>query len=51
MSMMASQITSLMIVYLTVYLGTDQRKDQSSAPLAFVLGIHRGLVYSRTKGQ
>ena len=38
---MASQITSLTIVYTTVYSGTDQRKHQSSASLAFVRGIHR----------
>ena len=37
----ASQITSLTIVYSTVYSGVDQRKYQSSAPLAFVGGIHR----------
>ena len=42
MGMMASQITSLIIVYSTVYSGADQRKHQSSASLAFVLGIHRG---------
>ena len=41
MSTMASQITSLMIFYSTVYSGTDQRKHQSSASLAFVWGIHR----------
>ena len=40
MAAMASQITSLAIVYLTVYLGTDQRKHQSSMSLAFVWGIH-----------
>ena len=40
MDMMASQITSLTIVYSTVYLGTDQRKHQSSASLACVWGIH-----------
>ena len=39
MSAMASQITSLTIVYLTVYSGTDDRKHQSSASLAFVQGI------------
>ena len=33
---MASQITSLMIAYSTVYSGTDQRKHQSSASLAFL---------------
>ena len=41
MSAIASQITSLTIVYSTVYSDTDQRKQQSSASLAFVLGIHR----------
>ena len=35
MGAMASQITSLTIVYATVYLGADQRKHQSSASLAF----------------
>ena len=39
MGMMASQITSLTIVYATIYSGTDQRKHQSFAPLAFVRGI------------
>ena len=38
MSVMASQITNLTIVCSTVYLGTDQRKHQSSASLAFVRG-------------
>ena len=38
---MASQITSLTIVYSAVYSGADQRKHQSSASLAFVRGIHR----------
>ena len=41
MGEMASQITSLTIVYLTIYSGADQRKHQSSAPLAFVQGINR----------
>ena len=41
---MASQITSLTVVYSTVYSGADQRKHQSSASLAFVRGIHRGPV-------
>ena len=36
MSAVASQITSLTIVYSMVYLGADQRKNQSSASLAFV---------------
>ena len=47
---MASQITSLVIVYSTVYSGADQRKHQSSASLAFVRGIHRGPVNSPRKG-
>ena len=38
MSAIASQITSLMIVYSTVYSDADQRKHQSSAALAFVPG-------------
>ena len=50
MSPMASQITSLAIVYSTVYSGTDQRKYQSSASLAFVRGIHRSSVNSPHKG-
>ena len=50
MSVMASQITSLTIVYSSVYLGPDERKHQSSAPLAFVRGIHRGPVNSPHKG-
>ena len=49
MSMMASQITNLMIVYSTVYSGTDQRKHQSSTSLAFVRGIHRWPVNSLNK--
>ena len=49
MSVIASQITSLMIVYSTVYSGADQRKHQSSASLAFVWGIHRGPVNSPHK--
>ena len=42
MGAMASQITSLTIVYSIVYSGADQRKHESSASLAFVQGIHRG---------
>ena len=42
MGAMAYKITSLTIVYSTVYLDADQRKHQSSASLAFVWGIHRG---------
>ena len=46
MGSMASQITSLTIVYSTVYSGTDQRKYQISASLALVWGIHRWPVNS-----
>ena len=49
MSAIASQITSLTIVYSTVYPGADQSKHQSSASLAFVWGIHRGPVISPHK--
>ena len=49
MSGMASQITSLTIVYSTVYPGADQRKYQSPASLAIVRGIHRGPVNSPHK--
>ena len=49
MSAMASQITRLIIVYSTVYSGTDQRKHKSSASLAFVRGIHRSPVNSPHK--
>ena len=47
---MASQITSLTIVYSSVYSGADQRKHQSSASLAFVRGIHHSPVTSPHKG-
>ena len=50
MSAMAPQITSLTIVYSTVYSGTGQRKYQSSASLASVRGIHRWPVNSLHKG-
>ena len=46
---LASQITSLTIVYSTVYSDAHQRKHQSSASLAFVRGIHRGPVISPYK--
>ena len=49
MGAMGSQITSLTIVYSTVHSGTDQRKHQSSALLAFVRGIHRRPVISPYK--
>ena len=41
MTMMASQITSLTVVYSPVYSDANQRKHQSSASLAFVWGIHQ----------
>ena len=51
MTTMASQITSLTVVYSTVYSDADQRKHQSSASLAFVWGIHRDRWIPRAKGQ
>ena len=42
-------ITSLAIVYSTVYSGADQRKYQSSASLAFMRVIHRWAVNSPHK--
>ena len=51
MTKMASQITSLTVVYSTVYSDADQIKHQSSASLAFVWGIHRDRWIPRTKGQ
>ena len=44
MTMLASQLTSLTVVYSIVYSGVNQRKHQSSASLAFVREIHRGPV-------
>ena len=44
MGEIAFQITSLTIAYSTVYSDADQRKHHSSASLAFVWGIHRGLL-------
>ena len=49
MGVIVSQITSLTIVYSTVYSDADQRKHHSSASLAFVWGIHRGPVNSPHK--
>ena len=49
MGTIASQITSLIIVYSIVYSDADQRKHQSSASLASVRGIHRGPVNSPHK--
>ena len=49
MGSIASQITSLVIVYSTVYSDADQSNYQSSASLAFVRGIHRRPVNSPHK--
>ena len=49
MGAMVSQITSLTIVYSTVYSDADQRRHQSSTSLAFVRGIHQGPVNSPHK--
>ena len=51
MTTMASQTTSLTVVYSTVYSDAYQRKHQSYASLAFVWGIHRDRWIPRTKGQ
>ena len=51
MTTIASQITSLTVVYSTAYSDADERKYQSSASLAFVWGIHRDRWIPRTKGQ
>ena len=44
MTTLASEITSLTVVYSIVYSGVNQRKHQSSASLAFVREIHQGPV-------
>ena len=49
MGVMKSQITSLTIVYSTIYSGADRRKRQSSASLTFVRRIHRWPVNSPHK--
>ena len=50
MGTMASQITSLKVVYWTVYSGANQRKHQSFASLAFVRGIQWWPMNSPHKG-
>ena len=50
MDMTPSQITSLTIVYSTIYSGAHQRKHQSSTSLALVRGIYRWPVNSLYKG-
>ena len=49
MDAIASQVTSLTIVYSTVYSRADYRKHQSSASLAIVRVIHQGPVISPHK--
>ena len=51
MGAIASQITSLTIVYSIFYSDAVQRKHESSASLAFVWGIHRDRWIPRIKGQ
>ena len=51
LSTMVSQITSLKIVYTTIYSGADQRKQPSSVSLAFVRGIHWDWWIPRRNGQ
>ena len=52
MDAMASQITGVSIVYSTAYSSTDEGKHQSSASLAFMMGIHRWRrLIPLTKGQ
>ena len=50
MSRMASQITSVVLVYSTVYSGANQGKHQGSASLAFLRRIHRWPVNPPHKG-
>ena len=50
MGTIASQFTSVSIVYSTVCSGSDKRKHQSSASLVFVRGIYRRPVNSPHKG-
>ena len=47
-SAMASQFTSISIVYSSICSGADQRKHQSSMSLAFVRGIHCDRMCERT---
>ena len=51
MCTIASQITSVTIVYSTGYSDADQRKHQSSASMAVVRGSHRDRWIPRTNGQ
>ena len=51
MGVIASQITSLTVVYSIVHSDADQRKHQSSASLAFVRGIHQWPVNGQLRGK
>ena len=51
MGAMAPQTTSLTIIFSTVYSGADQRKNQSSASLAFVREFTGDRWIPRTKDQ
>ena len=50
MGAMESHITSLTIVYSTIYSSADQGKNKNSASLVLVRGIHRWPVNSPHKG-
>ena len=50
MGAIGSHITSLAIVYSTIYWVADKKKLESPASLAFVRGIHRWPVNSKHKG-
>ena len=49
MGAMATHITTLTIVYSTIFSGADQRTHQTSASLAFVREIHRWPMHSLYK--
>ena len=51
MGMMASQITSLTIVYSNVIQAQIKKMMKSSSSLVFVQGIYRDRWIPRTKGQ
>ena len=50
MSVMAFQITSVSIVYSTVYSDADRKNHQSYVSLAFVRELHRWSMNSPQKG-
>ena len=50
MGAIASQITSLTVIYSTVYSDAGQRKHQSSTSVTFVRGIHRWPINYPHKG-